>query len=45
LRGRVTDHHRFLLQLHLQHIDALDTDITAECLGRFRHRYLCAGAA
>ena len=45
LRGRVTDHHRYLLQLHLQHIDALDTDITAECLGRFRHRYLCAGAA
>ena len=29
LRGRVTDHHRFLLQLHLQHIDALDTAITA----------------
>jgi transposase len=29
LRGRVTDHHRFLLQLHLQHIDALDTAISA----------------
>src|SRR5215470_1553465 len=29
LRGRVTDHHRFLLQLHLQHIDALDDAITA----------------
>ena len=29
LRGRVTDHHRFLLQLHLQHIDALDAAITA----------------
>ena len=29
LRGRVSDHHRFLLQLHLQHIDALDAAITA----------------
>jgi transposase len=29
LRGRVTDHHRFLLQLHLQHVDALDTAISA----------------
>jgi len=29
LRGRVTAHHRFLLQLHLQHIDALDTAISA----------------
>jgi transposase len=29
LRGRVTNHHRFLLQLHLQHIDALDAAITA----------------
>jgi transposase len=29
LRGRVTDHHRFLLQLHLRHIDALDTAISA----------------
>jgi transposase len=29
LRGRVTDHHRFLLQLHLHHIDALDTAISA----------------
>src|SRR5215467_14403819 len=29
LRGRVTGHHRFLLQLHLQHIDALDTAIMA----------------
>jgi transposase len=25
----VTDHHRFLLGLHLQHIDALDTAISA----------------
>ncbi|HEY1430407.1 MAG TPA: hypothetical protein VGF39_02075, partial [Stellaceae bacterium] len=25
LRGRVTDHYRFLLKLHLQQIDALDT--------------------
>ena len=25
----MTDHHRFLLQLHLQHIDALDAAITA----------------
>jgi hypothetical protein len=29
LRGRVTAHHRFLLQLHLQHIDAHDTAISA----------------
>ncbi len=29
LRGRVTDHHRFLLQLHLQHIDALDAALSA----------------
>ena len=29
LRGRVTDHHRFLLQLHLQHIDALDDALSA----------------
>jgi transposase len=29
LRGRVTNHHRFLLQLHLQHIDVLDAAITA----------------
>jgi transposase len=29
LRGRVTNHHRFLLQLHLHHIKALDTAITA----------------
>jgi transposase len=29
LRGRVTAHHRFLLQLHLQHIEALDTAISA----------------
>ncbi len=28
LRGRVTRHHRFLLRLHLQHIDALDRAIT-----------------
>ena len=27
LRGRVTPHHRFLLRLHLQQIDALDTAI------------------
>jgi transposase len=27
LRGRVTKHHRFLLQLHLKQIDALDTAI------------------
>jgi CheY-like chemotaxis protein len=27
LRGRVTHHHRFLLQLHLRHIDALDDAI------------------
>ena len=29
LRGRVTDHHRFLLQLHVQHIDALDAALNA----------------
>lgn len=28
LRGRVTNHHRFLLRLHLQQIDAIDTAIT-----------------
>jgi transposase len=27
LRGRVTAHHRFLPQLHLDHVDALDTAI------------------
>jgi transposase len=27
LRGRVTEHHRFMLRLHLQHIDALDAAI------------------
>lgn len=27
LRGRVTRHHRFLLQLHLQQIDSLDTSV------------------
>ena len=29
LRGRVTNHHRFLLQLHLHHIEALDMAIEA----------------
>lgn len=29
LRGRVTDHHRFLLQLHLTRIDAIDAAIVA----------------
>ena len=29
LRGRVTKHHRFLLQLHLRQIDALDAAIAA----------------
>ena len=29
LRGRVTNHHRFLLQLHLRHIKALDMAIEA----------------
>ena len=28
-RGRVTNHHRFLLQLHVQHIDALDAALDA----------------
>ena len=27
LRGRVTPHHRFLLRLHLQQVDAVDTAI------------------
>ena len=27
LRGRLTDHHRFMLRLHLQHIDAIDVAI------------------
>jgi hypothetical protein len=27
LRGRVTRHHRFLLRLHLQQIDAIDAAI------------------
>jgi transposase len=27
LRGRVTEHHRFLLQLHLDHLDAVDAAI------------------
>jgi len=29
LRGRVTKHHRFLLKLHLDHIDALDAAIAS----------------
>jgi transposase len=29
LRGRVTANHRFVLQLHLQHIDALDAALSA----------------
>jgi transposase len=29
LRGRVTPHHRFLLRLHLGHLDAVDAAITA----------------
>jgi transposase len=29
LRGGVTNHHRFLLQLHLQQIDAIDAAISA----------------
>jgi transposase len=28
LRGRVTEHHRFMLRLHLQQVDALDATIT-----------------
>ena len=30
LRGRVTRHHRFLLRLHLQQIDALDRAIAED---------------
>lgn len=29
LRGHITAHHRFMLKLHLEHIDALDRAITA----------------
>jgi len=29
LRGRITDHHRFLLRLHLAHLDAVDAAIAA----------------
>jgi len=29
LRGRMTPHHRFMLKLHLEHIDALDRSIEA----------------
>jgi transposase len=42
LHGRVTDHHRFMLQLHLTQIDALDTAIATiearigDALGPFR---------
>ena len=31
LRGRVTEHHRFLLRLHLRHDDALDQTIRELC--------------
>ena len=34
LRGRVTQHHRFMLKLHLEHIDALDR--STEALEPFR---------
>jgi transposase len=42
LHGRVTDHHRFMLQLHLRQIDALEAAIAAidarigDALGPFR---------
>jgi transposase len=42
LHGRVTDHHRFMIQLHLSHIDALDAAVQAidarvgDALGPFR---------
>jgi transposase len=42
LHGRVTDHHRFMLKLHLAQIDALDAAITSiearigDALGPFR---------
>jgi transposase len=42
LHGRVTDHHRFMLKLHLTQIDALDAAITSiearigDALGPFR---------
>jgi transposase len=29
LRGRVTDHHRFMLRLHLNHLDAVDAAIAS----------------
>jgi transposase len=42
LHGRVTDHHRFMIKLHLAHIDALEEAVAAietrigEALGPFR---------
>lgn len=42
LHGRVTDHHRFMIQLHLTQIDALETAVAAiearigDALGPFR---------
>lgn len=42
LHGRITDHHRFMIQLHLGQIDALETAVAAiearigEALGPFR---------
>jgi transposase len=42
LHGRVTDHHRFMMKLHLTHIDALETAIATiearigDALGPFR---------
>lgn len=42
LRGRVTDHHRFMLRLHLEHIDAIESSLSTldeeidRCLEPFR---------
>ena len=42
LHGRVTDHHRFMIRLHLSQIDALETAVAAiearigDALGPFR---------
>ena len=42
LHGRVTDHHRFMIKLHLTHVDALETAIATiegrigDALGPFR---------
>jgi len=38
LRGRVTAHHRFMLRLHLDHLDAVDAAISASIRSRGQPR-------